>query len=131
MLVTAHGVIKAMTLHKEPIWLHTSSPSTAHVRVYVAVGDGEPSGTQSLTPDREEVPQPSPSNPHLDGRTQHQFQMDLGDLGDAQLRQLKKDICQEVALRELNAPQGTHCWATGGLQKVTGTPLWMTRSSPS
>ena len=30
-----------------------------------------------------------------------QFQMDLGD---AQLRQLMEDLCQEVALRELNVP---------------------------
>ena len=74
------------------------------MRAYVAVRDGEPSGTHSLTPDRQEVPQPPPSNPHPDGRTPHQFQVDLGDLGDAQLRQLMEDLCQEVALRELNVP---------------------------
>ena len=83
-------VIKAMVLHKEPIRLHISPPM---------VRDGWPSGTQSLTPDREAIPQPSTSNPHPDGRTSHQFHMDLGDLGDAQLRQLMEDLCQEVAHR--------------------------------
>ena len=101
MLVTACGVIKATVLYKEPIRLHPSPPSTAHMRAYTEVKDGELSGTQSLTPDREEVPQQPPSNPHPDGRTQCQFQMDLGD---AQLRQLIEDLCQEVTLRELNVP---------------------------
>ena len=55
MLVTVCGVIKAMALHREPIRFHVS-PSTAHVRAYTVVRNGEPSGTQSLTPDREEVP---------------------------------------------------------------------------
>ena len=104
MLVMVHGVIKATALCKEPIQLCTSPPSTAHVRAYVVVRDGEPLGAQSMTPDREEVPQPFPSNPHPDRRTPHQFQMDLGDLGGAQLRQLLDDLCQEVALRELNVP---------------------------
>ena len=63
MLVMVHGVIKAMALCEKPIWLHTSPPSTTHVRAYVVVREGEPSGALSLTPDREEVPQPSHSNP--------------------------------------------------------------------
>ena len=117
MLVVASGVIKAMGLCKEPIRLHTSPP-TGHVRAYTAVRDGEPSGAQSPTPDREEVPQPSASNPHPDGRTPHQFQMDLGDLGDAQLRQLTEDLHQEVAL----APPRTHCWATGQTPAGHGDP---------
>ena len=68
MLVMAHGVIKAMALCKEPIRLHTTSPSTTHVRAYVVVRDGEPSGTKFPAPDGEEVSQPSPSNPtHMGG----------------------------------------------------------------
>ena len=71
----AHGVFKVMALHKVPIWLCTSPLflSTSHVRAYVALRDGEPSGTQSLTPDREEVSQPSSSNPHPDGSTPISF----------------------------------------------------------
>ena len=61
------GVIKAMALHEEPIRLSMTPPSTAHVRAYIAVRDGEPSGTQPLTPDREEEPQPSSSDPHQGG----------------------------------------------------------------
>ena len=94
------------------------SPSNAHVRVFVAVRDGCPSGAHTVTPDREEVPQPSPSNPQLDGRTPHQYQMDLRDLGDAQLRQVMENLCQEVSLRELNeSPQGP---TIGSLGKLNG-----------
>ena len=124
MLVTVHGVSKAMLLHEEPIRLHTSSPSTTHVRAYIAVRDGEPSGTQHLMPDREDVPQPSTSNLHPDGRTPNQFQMGLGD---AQLRQFMEDLHQEIALRELNAPSGIHHQAAGELQWETRTLMWMTR----
>ena len=100
MLAATCKVIKATVLCKEPIRLHTSSPSTAHLRAYIAVRDKQLSGTQSPTPDRE-IPQPSSSNPYLEGRTLCQFHMDLGD---AQLRQLMEDLCQEVAHRELNVP---------------------------
>ena len=51
-----HRVTKAMALHKEPIRLHTSPPSTTHLRAYIVVRVGQPSDAQSLTPDREEVP---------------------------------------------------------------------------
>ena len=59
--------------------------------------------------------QSSPSNPHLDGRTTYQFYIDLGDLRDAQLRQLMEDLCQEVVHRELNVPpriSPPSCWRT-------------------
>ena len=49
MLVTVYGVIKTMALCKEPIRLCMSPPSITHVRTYIAVRDGEPSGTQFLT----------------------------------------------------------------------------------
>ena len=60
MLVTACGVIKATTLHKEAIKGRTSPPSATHVRPYMVVMDGEPSGTQHLTPDREQEPSTIP-----------------------------------------------------------------------
>ena len=53
MLVTVHGVIKAKALCKVPIRLHMTPPSTTDVRAYIAVGDGELSGAQPLTSDRE------------------------------------------------------------------------------
>ena len=52
ILVMACGVVKAMALCKEPIRLRMSPPSAAHVGAYMAVRDGEPSGTQPLTPTR-------------------------------------------------------------------------------
>ena len=60
MLVAAHGVIKAMTLCEESIKLRMSPPSATHVRAYMVVMNGEPSGTQPPTPNREEEPQLSP-----------------------------------------------------------------------
>ena len=117
ILVVACVVIKATALHKELIRLCMTPPSTAHVRAYTMVRDGEPSDTQPPIPEREEEPQPSPSDPHPDGRTPHQFQMDLGD---AQLRQLMEDLWQEEALRELNAPPVTNHQATGDSNRPWG-----------
>ena len=39
MLATLHGVTKATVLCEESINLHTSPPSTTHLRVYKAVRD--------------------------------------------------------------------------------------------
>ena len=116
ILIAACGVIKAMTLCKESITVRTSPPSATHVRAYMAVMEGEPSGTQDPTQDREGNPQVSPSDPHPDGRTPHQLQVNLGDLGDAKLQQLMEDLFWEVTLRELNAPQGIHCQPLGEIQ---------------
>ena len=44
--VTACGVVKASSLHKEAIRVWTSPPSATHVRTYMAVVNGEPSSTQ-------------------------------------------------------------------------------------
>ena len=71
MLVTACGVMKAMVLQEEPIRLHTTTPSTTHLRPYLAVRDRQPSGSQSPTPNQQETAQQSSSNPHPDGRTPH------------------------------------------------------------
>ena len=106
MLVTACGVIKAMALYEEPIRLRMSPPSATHVRAFMAARNGEPLGAQPPTPDMEEDPKPSPSDPHPDGKTPHQLQVNLGDLEDAELQQLMEDLCWEVALRELNVTQG-------------------------
>ena len=45
------GVMKALTLHDKVIKVRTSPPSAAHVRAYVAVVNGEPSGIQTLPSD--------------------------------------------------------------------------------
>ena len=99
-------VVKAMTLCKESIKLRMSPSSATHARACMVVMDGEPSGTQHPTPDREEGPQLSPGDHHLGGWTPHQIQVNLRDLRDAELCQFMEDLYQEVALRELN----THPW---------------------
>ena len=106
MLVTAHLVTKALAWCDESIKLHTNPTSTTHLRAYVAGRNAHHLGTQSLTLEGEEVSQSPPSDTHPDGRTPHQFHMDVGDLGDAQLWQLMEDIWQEVAHRELSAFPG-------------------------
>ena len=78
MLVMAHGVIKATALCKEPMRLHMTPPSTTHVRACIVVRDGEPSGAQPPAPDREEEPQPSPSNPTQEGGPHINFRWTLG-----------------------------------------------------
>ena len=93
MLVMAHGVIKAMVLHKEPIRLRTSPPSASHVRAFIVVRDGDPSGTQPPTPYRGRNLCHSHNDPHLGGWTPHQLQANLLDLGDADLWQLMEDLC--------------------------------------
>ena len=57
MLATVCRVTKAMAWCKEPITLHTSPPSTAHLGAFIARRNGQPLGTQYPTPDGEEFPQ--------------------------------------------------------------------------
>ena len=97
MLAVAHMVTKAMAWCEEPIKLCTSPPSTAHLRAYIAGRNACPLGTQSPTPEGEEVSWSPPSNLHPEGRAPHQFHMALGDLGDAHLWQLMEDLQQQVA----------------------------------
>ena len=92
MLAMVHLVTMVTAWHDEPIKLHTCPPTTTHLRAYVIGMGACPSGTQTLTPGRDEVSQLSPSDPHPEGRAPHQFHMDLEDLGDAQLRQLMEDL---------------------------------------
>ena len=63
--MTTHGVMKASMLHDEAIRIRTSPSSATHVRAYIAVVGGEPSGTQPPPSDGEEEPHLSPSNPNL------------------------------------------------------------------
>ena len=49
-----------MTLHEEAIKFRISQPTSAHVRAYMAVMDGEPTGAHHPTPDREGNPQTLP-----------------------------------------------------------------------
>ena len=96
--IMVHGVVKALTLHDKAIRVRTSPPSATHMRAYMAVVGGEPSGTQSPPSDREEEPHISPNNPHPSGRTPQHLQANLRDLADNELHQLMEDLHQKVAL---------------------------------
>ena len=74
-----------MPLHEEAIKIRTSPLSAAHVRAYMVVVDGEPSGAQHPTPDREGNPQHCPHDCHPGGSTLHQLYANLGDLVDDEL----------------------------------------------
>ena len=56
MLASVHCVTKAMAWHDEPIKLYTHPPSTSHLRAYVGGRNDYTLGSQSLTPEGEEVP---------------------------------------------------------------------------
>ena len=115
--IVACGVVKALMLHDEAMKVRTSPPSSAHVRAYMAVVNGEPSSTQPLPSDREEEPHLSPINPHPGGRTLQHLEASLGDLMDNQFWQLMEELCMEIALQELNAPPET---TTNTLRKSYG-----------
>ena len=117
-------------MHDWAIKVRTSPPSATHVRAYMTVVDGEPSGAQSPTPDREGDPQHSPHDCHPGGSTPHQLQAHLGDLVDDELWQLMEDLYREVALRELNAPPETHHQHLGEILWEMGILMWMTGRSP-
>ena len=110
-----------MTLHKESIKVQTS-PSANHVRAYVVVVNWEPSGAQLPTPNREDEPQLSCSDPHTGWKIPHQLHANLGDLGDDELWQFMEDLCQEVALRELNASPRDPLPTPGGDPVGNGDP---------
>ena len=77
----------------EPIRLCTHPPTKTHLTDYVAVRGRYPSSTpQTPTPGREVVSQSPPSKSHPEESLLPQFQMTLGDLGDAQLRQLMEGL---------------------------------------
>ena len=71
----------------------------------MVVMDGEPSGAQHPTPDREGNPQCSLSDHHLGGSTPSQLQANLGDFVDIELQQVMEDLCREVTLRVECTPQ--------------------------
>ena len=124
--VTMLGVIKASMLHEDAMRVRTSPPSSPHVRAYIAVVTGEPSGTQPLPSDDEEEPHLSPSSIHPGGRTPQHLQANLGDLTDNELWKLMAELCWEIALQELNAPQKTHLKQLGEILWDIGIQMWMT-----
>ena len=103
MLVMVCGVIKVMVLCEEPIRLDMTPPSTTHVIAYMMVRGGEPSSTHPPIPDREEEPQPSPSDPPTGWEDPTSITGAPWHLLDTQLWQLMEDLHWEVALWELNA----------------------------
>ena len=63
----AHLITMAMALCDVPISFHTDPPTVTSIRAYVAGRSACPSGTQSPTPEGEEVSQSPPSDPTLMG----------------------------------------------------------------
>ena len=65
---------------------------------------GDPSKLQSPPSEGEGEPHSPTDNPNPGGQTLHHLQAELGNLTDHKLYQLMEDLCQEIALHELNAP---------------------------
>ena len=100
----SHGTIKVMELHDEPIAIRTIAPSEPHIRVYLTVGEGDPSKLHSLPSEGEGDPQSPTGNPQPVRGTLHCLQAEFGDLADQELHQLMEDLCQEITLHEFHAP---------------------------
>ena len=102
-----HTLLDVMELHDEAVMVWTMAPTEAHVATFTAmwhsnpiVGDGEPHTPPYQTPPSEE--------------TLHHLHAQLGDLNDSELRQLIKDLSQEIAQCELTEPPSKpppHDWA--------------------
>ena len=73
-------VVKAMTLCDEAIRVRTSPLSATHVRPYMAVVNGEPSGIQPPPSNGEEEPHLFPSTPIWVGESHNTPKANLGDL---------------------------------------------------
>ena len=141
MQLAACGVITMMTLHEELITIWTSPPSATHVRAYMAVMDMEPSGSRHPTPDvRGTLSYPLEILIQV-GRPYANYRQTLGTLWIMSCL----DLCQEVALRDLNAlprdppptlwgnPVGNRdpdmddqevTFPRGGRWESQGPPLW-------
>ena len=79
------------------------APLKTHVRAYMIAVRGNPSNP-NLYPQRGWEPHSLTDNPHPSGETLHHCQVELGNLADHELHQLMEDLCQVIALCELNAP---------------------------
>ena len=80
-----------MVLCEEAIAI-TVSPSTTHVRAYMAAVGRKPSRTQRPPSDwKEELHLPA-GNPHPPGGVLQCLQVDLGNLADDELYQLIEDL---------------------------------------
>ena len=126
MLVMACGVIKAMVFHEEPIRLRMSPhlPPMCGPSWQQGMENHQAPSLQPLKGGKFYHPLMTPTwegGPHINY---------LGDLVNAELWQLMEDLCQEVTLRELNVPPGTHCQSLGEIHWEMGILMWMIGRSP-
>ena len=86
--------IKVMVLCEEAIAIRVSSPSTTHMKAYMAVMAGVPSRTQPPPSNGEEELHLPAGNLHPPGEMPQCLQADLGNLADGKLHQLMDDLHQ-------------------------------------
>ena len=119
-----------MELQDEPIAIRTVAPLEHHLRAFIAIVVGDPSKLQSPPSEGEDESHLPTGNPHLGGGTPHHLQAELGNLTDQELHQLMEDLCQEIALHELHAPQAILNQHLGENHQGVGILMGMTRRSP-
>ena len=97
---THRTLLDVMELCNEAITVWTMALTEAHVAAFTAMwhsnpttGDGEPCTPPHQSPPHEETP--------------HCLHAQLGDLNDSELRQLIKDLMQEIVQCKLTAPPAT------------------------
>ena len=116
-------LLDVMELCNEAITVWTMVPVEAHIAAFTAMwhsnpttGDGEPHTPPYQTPPSEE--------------TLCHLHAQLGDLNDSELRQLIKDLMQEIAQCKLLVPPSTPLLMTGHVCQAVESLRKMTRRSP-
>ena len=98
------------------------APSENHVKAYIVAVGGDSSKLQS-PPSEEEGESHSPhDNPHPSREMPHCLQAELGYLTNHELHQLMEDLCEEIALCELNAPPAALYQHLGDTHQGTEMP---------
>ena len=105
------------------------APSETHVKVYIIAVGEDSSKLQSPPSEEEGEPHLPHDNPHPSGEMPCHLQAELGNLTNHELYQLVEDLCQEIALHEVNAlPAALHqCF--GDTHQGVGMPKRVTRRS--
>ena len=130
MQCATHRAIKAMELQDKAIAIRAMAPSGTHIRVYMIAVGGDPSKLLSPPSEGDGESHSPTDNPHPRGETLHHCQAPLGDLAKHKLHQLMEDLCQEIALHELNAPPRSPPPMPWGHPSGAGILMRMTRRSP-
>ena len=118
-----HGIIKTTEFQGEAIIVRAMAPLEAHVTVYIAMSNTNPSnGERELHTHPQQTP--------LSGGTPCHLQAELGDLANHELHQLMQDLIQEIVQCQIHVPPVVPLQMNGYAPWAVESPRRMTRRSP-